>query len=94
MINNIELHKLLYSDPYQYSDELKRIKNFLSPRQSLLSKSAEMAAAMNRVWNEGYSDAKDKDGNWVFLAETAWILNTAIQQNPKIEFHTTSEFKI
>jgi peptide chain release factor 3 len=37
---------------------------------------------------------KDKDGNWVFLAETAWILNTAIQQNPKIEFHTTSEFKI
>ncbi|NBW29457.1 hypothetical protein EBR37_03685, partial [bacterium] len=30
IINNIEFHKLLYSDPYQYSDELKRIKNFLS----------------------------------------------------------------
>ena len=24
MINNIELHKLLYSDPYQYKDEFKR----------------------------------------------------------------------
>jgi peptide chain release factor 3 len=37
---------------------------------------------------------KDKDDNLVFLAETSWILNTAIQQNPKIEFHTTSEFKV
>ncbi|MFM6983847.1 MAG: peptide chain release factor 3 [Chitinophagaceae bacterium] len=37
---------------------------------------------------------KDKDDNIVFLAETAWILNTAMQQNPKIVFHTTSEFKI
>jgi peptide chain release factor 3 len=36
----------------------------------------------------------DKDGNLVFLAETAWILNSAIEQNPKIMFHTTSEFKI
>ena len=35
MIANIELHKLVYSDPYQYSDELKRIKNFNSPRQPL-----------------------------------------------------------
>ena len=30
MINNIELHKLIYSDPYQYKDELKRIKSFIS----------------------------------------------------------------
>jgi peptide chain release factor 3 len=36
----------------------------------------------------------DKDGNLVFLAETAWILNSAIEQNPKIKFHTTSDFKI
>jgi rRNA processing protein Gar1/arsenate reductase-like glutaredoxin family protein len=33
---NIELHKLIYSDPYQYSDELKRIKNFNSPRQPMM----------------------------------------------------------
>lgn len=54
MINNIELHKLLYSDPYQYSDELKRIKNFNSPRQAVISNSPEMNAAFNNVWNRGY----------------------------------------
>jgi len=54
MINNIELHKLLFSDPYQYTDELKRIKNFLSPRQSIISNSANMNDALDRVWNEGY----------------------------------------
>ncbi|MBC7425243.1 MAG: peptide chain release factor 3 [Bacteroidia bacterium] len=37
---------------------------------------------------------KDKDDNWVFLAETSWILNTAKEQNPKITFHDTSEFKV
>ena len=40
------------------------------------------------------SVAMDKDNNLVFLAETAWILNSAIEQNPKITFHTTSDFKI
>jgi peptide chain release factor 3 len=37
---------------------------------------------------------KDKDGNLVFLAETAWVLNAAKQQNPDIEFHLTSDFKL
>ena len=58
MINNIELHKLLYSDPYQYKDELKRIKNFLSPRQALSSNSSELNAAMNRVYNEGFKEGE------------------------------------
>lgn len=75
IINNIEFHKVLYSDPYMYSDELKRIKNFLSPRQALISKSADMAAAMDRVWNEGYSDAKDNDGNFTDIARTDFTRN-------------------
>ena len=54
MIANIELHKLLYSDPYQYKDELKRIKNFNSPRQALLYGSSTMNSILNKVWNEGY----------------------------------------
>jgi len=54
MINNIELHKLLFSDPYQYTDELKRIKNFLSPRQSIISNSANMNDVLDRVWNKDY----------------------------------------
>lgn len=54
MINNIEMHKLLYADPYQYDDELKRIKSFNSPRQSIISDSPKMNAALNSVWNKGF----------------------------------------
>ncbi|MBC8046981.1 MAG: peptide chain release factor 3 [Fimbriimonadaceae bacterium] len=35
----------------------------------------------------------DKDHNPVYMAETSWALNVAIQNNPAITFHTTSEFK-
>lgn len=54
MISNIEMHKLLYSDPYQYEDELKRIKSFNSPRQAIISGSKKMNAAFNNVWNKDY----------------------------------------
>jgi len=64
IINNIELHKLIYSDPYQYADELKRIKNFLSPRQAILYGSSKMNEAMNIVYNRGY--AKDDIGRTDF----------------------------
>ncbi|MCB0700048.1 MAG: peptide chain release factor 3 [Chitinophagales bacterium] len=36
---------------------------------------------------------QDKDDNLVYLAQSAWFLNTEKQNNPDIEFHTTSEFK-
>lgn len=36
--------------------------------------------------------AKDKDGNWVFLAETPWALKMAQENHPDIEFFFTSEF--
>jgi hypothetical protein len=61
VIANIEFHKLIYSDPYQYSDELKRIKNFLSPRQAIISGSAEMNTALGRIWNQGF---KEGDLGW------------------------------
>ena len=38
--------------------------------------------------------ALDKDDNPVFLAETDWILRMNKENNPEIEFHTTSEFKV
>lgn len=38
--------------------------------------------------------AYDKDENPVFLAETDWILRMNQENNPEIEFHTTSEFKL
>lgn len=36
--------------------------------------------------------AKDKDGNLVFLAESAWQLRMAQENYPDIQFHFTSEF--
>jgi hypothetical protein len=54
IVNNIEFHKLLYSDPYQYSDELKRIKNALSPRQAIINNSPNFNKALNKIWNKGY----------------------------------------
>jgi peptide chain release factor 3 len=38
--------------------------------------------------------AWDKDGQPVFLAETAYILRMAQDNQPKIQFHSTSEFKL
>ena len=55
-INNIEMHKLIYSDPYQYKDELKRIKNFNSPRQAIMYGSTEINSAMDIAYNEGFTD--------------------------------------
>ena len=54
IINNIELHKLIYSDPYQYKDELKRTKLFNSSSQPLVS-SKEMNTLLNKVWNGKYN---------------------------------------
>ena len=54
MIANIEMHKLLYSDPYQYADELKRIKNFNSPRQSIIHSSKKMSSVFDKVWNKAF----------------------------------------
>jgi hypothetical protein len=54
IINNIELHKLVYSDPYQYKDELKRTKLFNSSSQPLVS-SPEMNTLFDKVWNGKYN---------------------------------------
>jgi peptide chain release factor 3 len=38
--------------------------------------------------------AHDKDGNPVYFAESAWNLQIMIDNNPKLKFHFTSEFKL
>ena len=80
-INNIELHKLLYSDPYQYSEELKRIKSFLSPRQSIIHSSSEMNTAFHKVWNEGFNEEDKAYTNFerdYFRAATVADINATI----------------
>jgi len=53
-VANIDLHKLIYSDPYQYKDELKRTKLFNSPHQPLIGNSDGMNKAFSKFYNEGY----------------------------------------
>lgn len=51
------------------------------------------AAAMKEFLERRKRDlAKDKQGNLVFLAESAWTLQMAQENHPKIQFHFTSEF--
>jgi peptide chain release factor 3 len=35
--------------------------------------------------------AKDRDGAWVYLAESNWKLNHTIENNPDVRFSATRE---
>lgn len=61
MIANIEMHKLVYGDPYHYSDELKRIKSFSSPRQALIHGSSNLNTSLDEMYNEDYNEG---DAGW------------------------------
>ena len=56
MINNVEFHKVLFGDPYQFEikgnqlDETKRIKSFLSPRRITLN-----TDTFNNLFNKQYN---------------------------------------
>lgn len=58
-IANIEMHKILFGDPYQFKikdgklDETKRIKSFLSPRRTTFD-----SVEYNNFLNENYNDAQ------------------------------------
>lgn len=60
VINNIELHKFIFGDPYEFKiennklDETKRIKSFLSPRRTTFD-----SAAYNSFLNDEYNKAGD-----------------------------------
>lgn len=65
MIANIELHKLIYSDPFQYSQELKRTKSFDSPASPLMNTSRELREIMHRIFNRDYKDNKYAQTNFL-----------------------------
>jgi len=60
IINNIEFHKILFGDPYQFAikngklDETKRIKSFLSPRRTTID-----TPEFNTFLNEDYNKSGD-----------------------------------
>ena len=47
----------------------------------------------NFIARKAQNIAKDKDNNYVFLAPTKFLLESAEKDYPEITFHTTSEFK-
>lgn len=57
VINHIEMHKVLFGDPYQFAekngklDEVKRIKSFLSPRRTSFN-SSEYNNFLNTEYNK------------------------------------------
>jgi uncharacterized protein YeeX (DUF496 family) len=61
IINNIEFHKILFGDPYQFKiknnqlDETKRIKSFLSPRRTTFD-TDELNTYLNQNFNEGIEE--------------------------------------
>jgi len=61
IINNIEFHKILFGDPYQFKiknnqlDETKRIKPFLSPRRTTFD-TDELNTYLNQNFNEGIDE--------------------------------------
>jgi len=55
IIANIDQHKLIYGDPYQYKDELKRTKSFLSPRQPVINSSPAWNSKANDLYNRDYT---------------------------------------
>ena len=68
MIANVELHKLLYSDPFQYTDQLKRVKNFTSPRQILSYGNNEINSRYGELYNN--DDSNDTLFNTNFNRDT------------------------
>jgi hypothetical protein len=80
MIANVEMHKLLFSDPYQYKgDELKRIKSFLSPREAIINQSVEVNTLLDQVWNKGF-----EKGDIGYTNFTQDHFNTASHQDIKV----------
>jgi len=93
MINNIELHKLIYSDPYLYEDELKRLKNFSSPAQDLISGSKDYNNAQNKLANEDYvkGDIGYTDETKDSLSSVVFDDITAVEDLPGYKGHTETD---
>jgi len=90
-IANIELHKLIYSDPYQYKDELKRIKNFSSPRQVISYGDSNLNQRYNELYNS--TDAEDKLFNTEFNRDTinGATISDVISDYPELGYDAYEE---
>jgi hypothetical protein len=93
MIANIEMHKFLFGDPYQFGikngklEETKRIKSWLSPRRITVD-SPEMNARLNQLYSGTVTPDISLDAKDMFRYEFKEFVKTATIQdvNPKSIF--------
>ena len=96
ILNNIEFHKILFGDPYQFAiknkngktilEETKRIKTFLSPRKFSVD-FAELNAWLNESNNTIYTETEDiaLDENDFGYHENKSYINTAVIKDVIVE---------
>jgi 6-pyruvoyl-tetrahydropterin synthase len=97
ILNNIEFHKIIFGDPYQFGvkekngkvilEETKRIKMFLSPRKFAID-----YPALNSWLNESNNAIELEDDNYIDLDDTDYgyhesksYINTAVIEEVIIE---------
>lgn len=93
MIANIEMHKFLFGDPYQFAikngklEETKRIKSWLSPRRITVD-SPGMNARFNQLYSGTVTPELSLDPNDMFRYEFKEFVKTATVEdvNPKSIF--------
>lgn len=93
MIANIEMHKFLFGDPYQFAikngklEETKRIKSWLSPRRITVD-SPEINARYNQLYSDRVTPELSLDPEDMFRYEFKEFVKTATIQdvNPKSIF--------
>ena len=52
----MEMYKVMYGDPYSYSDISKRSKSFLSPRQVAVNNDVKWNNKAQELWNRDHAE--------------------------------------
>jgi peptide chain release factor 3 len=91
-VGELQFEVIQYRLAQEYGAKVEFVaKNFYKAFWVTCDEQAIFDDFMRRKAN---SLAKDKDENWVFLAESQWMLQMAKQDFPDVVFHEHSDFKL
>ncbi len=90
-VGELQYEVIQYRLEHEYGAKCRFDHRDISKACWITSEDSKKLAEFVRL--KGQNIAQDKDENYVFLAESDWILRMNIQNNPDIQFHFTSEFK-
>lgn len=92
VVGELQFEVIQYRLKHEYGASCDfQYKNFHKACWMTSDDSAKIEEFVRRKSN---NIAKDKDDNYVFMAESAFLLRQAEMDYPEIRFHTTSEFKV